>query len=66
MILKKLLIMFNNNLKMKTRRRIILEDDLETDENKQKIIALFNNNIKGKKFKNKDKTFSIEKIFKID
>ena len=30
--------------------------DLETDENKQKIIALFNNNIKGKKFKNKDKT----------
>lgn len=48
--------MFNNNLKMKTRRRIILEDDLETDENKQKIIALFNNNIKGKKFKNKDKT----------
>jgi len=56
MILKKLLIMFNNNLKMKTRRRIILEDDLETDENKQKIIALFNNNIKGKKFKNKDKT----------
>lgn len=56
MNLKKLLIMFNNNLKMKTRRRIILEDDLETDENKQKIIALFNNNIKGKKFKNKDKT----------
>ena len=55
MNLKKLLIMFNNNLKMKTRRRIILEDDLETDENKQKIIALFNNNIKGKSLRIKIK-----------